>query len=58
MLKEIKNLNVKKLPQQNDVSVKVLKLTSEICFYYVAEILNKYCEKAIFPDALKFFKPG
>ena len=51
--KEIRNLNTKKPPPQDDTPVKILKLYNDILSQYLSQIFNESIEAANFPKELK-----
>ena len=54
IVKEIKNLNIKKAAPQDDIPVKILKLNNDIFSQYLSQIFNESIEGANFPNELKY----
>ena len=52
--KEIKNLNPKKSPPQDDAPFKILKPYNDIFSEYLSQIFNESIEAANFPEELKY----
>ena len=54
IVKEIKNLNIKKAAPQDNIPVKILKLNNDIFSQYLSQIFNESIEGANFPNELKY----
>ena len=54
IVKEIKNLNIKKAAPQDNIPVKILKLNNDIFSQYLSQIFNESIEAANFPNELKY----
>ena len=53
ILKEIKNLQIKKAPQDSDIPTKLIKNNSDLFVYFIFANLNDFIAQTTFPFLLK-----